>query len=309
MKSKSFKTLEEQVQILKNKGLIIEDELLTKHILLRENYFFISGYRHPFLKSQADRTFLPGTTFRELYAMFSFDRQLRNIIFKNVLIVENNLKSIISHVISKNHGYTENDYLNPAIYNRDSKRKKQINDLLKKMSRQIRVNGFQHTATEHYINNYNFVPLWVGVKVLSFGIVSELYTILKSSDQSEIADILNVQVNDLIDYLPILANYRNLCAHEDLCYEHRTQKEINDTIYHSQLGIDKLNGEYVYGKNDIFSVIIILKSLLSEDDFTLLINEISYELDYLSGKLEVISIDKIMDIMGFPSNFRDIVRL
>lgn len=309
MKSKSFKTLDEQISILKNKGLIIEDELLAKHILLRENYFFLSGYRHPFLKSQADKTFLPNTTFRELYAMFTFDRQLRNIIFKNVLIVENNLKSIIAYVISKNHGYKDTDYLNPNIYNKDSKRKKQINDLLKKMSRQIRINGFQHTATEHYLNNYDFIPLWVGVKVLSFGIVSELYTILKGSDQLEIAEILNVEVEDLLDYLPILANYRNLCAHEDLCYEHRTQKQINDTRYHNLLGIEKLNGEYIYGKNDLFSVIIILKSLLSEDDFTLLINEISYELDYLSGKLEVIKIDKIMDIMGFPTNFRNIVRL
>ena len=40
---KIFKTINEQVEILKDKGLIIEDELEAKEILLRENYFFIMG--------------------------------------------------------------------------------------------------------------------------------------------------------------------------------------------------------------------------------------------------------------------------
>ncbi len=309
MKQKTFKTLDEQIEILKNKGLTIEDDLLAKYILLRENYFFFSGYRHLFLKSDEDRTFIPGTTFREVYGLFSFDRQLRNIIFKNILIVENNLKSILAYTISKNHGYRDTDYLNPGIYSREGTKKRQINDLLKKMGRQIRINGIKHTATEHYLHNYDFVPLWIGVKVLSFGIISELYTILQKDDQKEIAEVLNIDVSDLLDYLPILANYRNLCAHEDLCYDHRTQKIIRDTKYHEALNIPKLNGEYIYGKNDLFSLIIILKRLLSEDDFTMLINELSYEIDFLTGKLEVIKVDKVLDVMGFPNNFREISRL
>ena len=38
---KLFKTIDEQLDILKEKGLIIEDESLAREILLRENYFFI----------------------------------------------------------------------------------------------------------------------------------------------------------------------------------------------------------------------------------------------------------------------------
>lgn len=34
---KNFKTINEQVEILKNKGLIIEDENVVKDTLLREN--------------------------------------------------------------------------------------------------------------------------------------------------------------------------------------------------------------------------------------------------------------------------------
>ena len=46
MTSKVFKTLEEQVEILESKGLVVKDVEKAKDILLRENYFFLNGYRH-----------------------------------------------------------------------------------------------------------------------------------------------------------------------------------------------------------------------------------------------------------------------
>jgi len=309
VKNKTFKTLDEQIAILKAKNLVIDDYDYAKDILLRENYFFVSGYRHLFVKSPVEKNYIDNTNFRELYAMFYFDRQLRNIIFKNILIVENNMKSILSYIMSKNHGFKEQNYLNPNNFIKDNKRSKQVNDLLKKMHRQIRVNGKQHSATSHYINNYGYIPLWVVVKVLSFGIVGELYTILKPEDQKEIADVFKVTVNDLLDFLPILANYRNLCAHEDICYEHRTQKEINNNKYHDLLEIPKMDGEYIYGKNDLFSLILILKYILSQDDFTLMLNEISYEVDLLAGRLKVINITKVLDQMGFPLNYQELARM
>ena len=82
---KIFKTINEQLNILKDKGLIIEDELETKEILLRENYFFIMGYRHLFMRTANKDKFISGTTFNEVYSLFEFDRNFRNIIFKNVL--------------------------------------------------------------------------------------------------------------------------------------------------------------------------------------------------------------------------------
>ena len=309
MKSKTFKTLDEQIDILVNKGLVVDDVEATKSILLRENYFFLSGYRHLFMDPIDNKRYLEGTTFKELYSMFLFDRQIRNIIFKNILIVENNLKSILAYVMSKNHGFKENNYLNPNNFVRDSRKNRQINDLIRKMKRQISVNGKQHTATAHYIINYGYIPLWVVVKVLSFGIVGELYTILQYQDQKEIADVFGVSIKNMVDYLPILANYRNLCAHEDICYINRTQKAIDDTKYHKLLYIPINNEEYIYGKNDLFALVIILKTLLDPDNFNLFINEISYELDRLSGKLNVIKIEKVLHEMGFQNNYKEIVRL
>ena len=304
---KNFKTIDEQVHILKDKGLIIEDELDTKDILLRENYFFIMGYRHVFMVSKKENKFIPGTTFNELFALFTFDRNFRTIIFKNVLVIENQLKSVISYQLSRKYGYREKEYLNPKNFTTDHSKSRRVRDLIDKMKRQIRINATNHNATMHYINNYGYIPLWVLVKVLSFGIVCELYTILKREDQLEIAEIFNTTPDVLQDILIILSNYRNLCAHEDIVFEHKTERIIPDTKYHELMNIPKMDGDYIYGKNDIFAVVIIFKVLLNERNFRVMMKEIEYEIELLDGRVDTVSINKILDRMGFPKDYINII--
>lgn len=306
MKTKEFKTLDEQIEILRNRGLVINDVEKAESLLLSENYFFINGYRHIFLKNHKDSNFIKGTTFEELYAVFQFDRNFRNILFKNLLIVENNLKSIISYRLSKKYGVKEKDYLKPSNFSLDSKKIRQVNDVLNKIKRQIKINGRQHSATLHYLSNYGYVPLWILVKLLSFGMINEFYSILKPEDKLSIAQYYNLDVETLGIYIGLLSNYRNLCAHEDIVYEHRTQKTIPDTKFHRLLDIPMMNDEYTYGKNDMFSVVIMLKQVLNESDFTDFVNEVSYELSLLDGRVNVIPQSKILDRMGFPSNWEDI---
>lgn len=305
---KNFKNLDEQVEILKFKGLIINDENYVKKILLRENYFFLMGYRHLFMEP-GDRHFKNGTTFEELYSLFLFDRSIRNVLFKYILVIENNLKSITSYQLSKKYGYKERDYLKAKNFTSDSNKQAQVNDLLKKMKRQIRVNGSQHSATQHYVSNYGYIPLWILVKVLSFGIVSEMYSILKPEDQKEIANVYDIDTNSLIVYLPILANYRNLCAHEDILYENKTQKLIDDTVYHKLLNLKKENDIYVQGKNDVFCLIIIMKQLLNSDDFKNMTLELDHIIETLNFNLRTINIGSVLNRMGFPNNWKNLASI
>lgn len=306
---KQFKTIEEQIEILKDKGLIINDYDKTKGILLRENYFFINGYRHIFMKDGENKRFIDGATFDELYALFSFDRNLRNIMFKYLLIVENNLKSIFSYHLSSKYGYKEKDYLKMSNFDTNISKHRQVADVINKMKRQIRVNAKQHTATLHYLTNYGYIPMWILVKVLSFGILSELYNILKHEDKIEIAKYYGINEEDLSIFLPIMSNYRNLCAHEDILYNHKTQRGIPNNIYHHKLNIPMYNEEYIYGTNDLYSLVIMFKYMLSKDDFRLLIYELGYEVDALDGKIDSITLETILDEIGFPTNWRDILDL
>lgn len=305
---KIFKSLNEQIEILESRGLKISDYDYAKAILFRENYFFLNGYRH-LLMDQDNKYFVKGATFEELYSIFVFDRRMRNIMFKNILIVENNIKSIISYQLSKKYGHREKDYLNPKHFKQESFKLSQVNDILNKMKRQIRLNGKQHRATKHYISNYGYIPMWVSVKVLSFGIMAELYTILKDDDQEEIANVYTINKIDFSIYLSILANYRNLCAHEDILYDHQTQRSIPNNRYHQLLNIPKVDNEYIYGKNDFFSVLIILKQMLDKEEFHDLIREIGYEMDVLNGKIASVDVKKILSKIGFPDNWREISKI
>ena len=88
MNNKIFKNLDEQIDILKSKGLVINNYDEAKNVLFKENYFFLSGYRHIFMKDSIENRFIEGTTFEELYSVFVFDRRIRNICFKNMVIVK-----------------------------------------------------------------------------------------------------------------------------------------------------------------------------------------------------------------------------
>ncbi len=306
MTGKIFKTIDEQVEILRDKGLVINGDKKTKEILLRENYFFISGYRHLFMTKESGKKFLPGTTFEELYATFLFDRAIRNTFFKNILIVENNIKSIVSYQLSRKYGFKEKDYLNPQNFSQDGLQSRQVYDVLNKVKRQIRVNGRKHAATYHYIENYGYIPLWILVKVLSFGLMAEFYDILKYEDKLEISKFYEISPDVLDIYLSLLSNFRNVCAHEDILYDHRTQRSIPDCEYHEILNIPKDDDGYIYGKNDLFSLVIMLKTMLRKDDFNIMIEEIKHEVNLLDEAINVVPLDTILNRIGFPDNWYDI---
>jgi abortive infection bacteriophage resistance protein len=104
------------------------------------------------------------------------------------------------------------------------------------------------------------------------------------------------------------SNYRNLCAHEDIVYEHKTQTFISDTIYHEKLNISKNElGEYKQGKNDLFALIIILKQVLQADRFKEMMAEINRCFDIFDLNVNTIDVSKLLHRMGFPDNYMDII--
>ena len=222
------------------------------------------------------------------------------------MIVENNIKSIISYQLSKKYGYREKEYLKPTNFNYSFDSKRRVNDLIGKMKRQIKNNALTHSATRHYVTNYGYIPLWVLVKVLSFGIVVELFSVLKKEDQYDIVELYDIDMKDFVTYLSIVSNYRNLCAHEDIVFDNRTQKYIDDSIYHRKLHIPMMDNEYIYGKNDLFALVLILKSLLRDDEVKNLVLEIDNAVVDLSANLKSVPITKVLDKMGFPENWKDI---
>ena len=63
MRDKQFKNLDEQIEIFRYKGLEIDDEEYAKAVLLRENYFFLTGYRHMLMQDGNPKNYKKGATF------------------------------------------------------------------------------------------------------------------------------------------------------------------------------------------------------------------------------------------------------
>ena len=80
--------------MLRNRNILISNGSKAKAILIRENYYqLINGYKHIFLdlvesKKRQDDYYKNGTTFEQIYALYEFDRNLRNILMKYILMTE-----------------------------------------------------------------------------------------------------------------------------------------------------------------------------------------------------------------------------
>ena len=69
------------------------------------------------------------------------------------------------------------------------------------------------------------------------------------------------------------------------------------------------DGEFICGKNDLFALVIILKQLLSKEDFKNFILELEDTLNSLNYNLYTIKIDKVYKRIGFPDNWKDLMNI
>ena len=59
----------------------------------------------------------------------------------------------------------------------------------------------------------------------------------------------------------------------------------------------------------IYALIIIMKRMLTEDEFKMIVNEIDYEINLLDGVINVVPLESILNKIGFPNNWREIIYL
>ena len=81
----------------------------------------------------------------------------------------------------------------------------------------------------------------------------------------------------------------------------QTKNDIPDTILHEKLSIPQKGAQYLYGKRDLFALVIAFRYLLSDEDFKKFKRSLSLIFsDYLS-KEHSLSQEDIYALMGFPS--------
>lgn len=275
---KEFKTYQEQIEILKSRGIVISKEEFALEKLQEDNYYnIINGYKDLFIDSNQ---YIQGTTFEEIYSLFEFDRNLKSILLKNILIVENILRTLIAYNFSLKYG--NDNYLKidnfETLKNSGCKKEKyqerieQIQKLICNMQLDIANNIKKKPYINHYILNYGFVPLWVLVNAISLGRLSQFYSLMDQSVRINVSKKWNVKENELNQFIKNLSYFRNLCAHDERVYSATINQPIPDTIYHYKLNLKKKDNNFIQGKSDLFSLVISLKMLLPNDKFNTMCN-------------------------------------
>ena len=288
---KEYRTNEELINYLESKGVTILDKEDAIQKIERYTYYSIVNTYKSIFKDK-DGNYIKSVSFDEIYALFEFDKELKNIILKYCLEIETVIKSIMSNQISKIYGVKE--YLKTS--NWDNKISEEIKEnLLNKIKSEIEKDYNTHTAVTHYIDKYGFVPPFVLVKILTFGVASSYYGLLKQSDRQAIAKYFKISDKLLKQILKNLSTVRNIAAHSDRLYSYTSK------FYLSFKLIDK---DYKKPDNitNLYMVIRCMEKLLTKEQYEDLYNSITEEIDNLSEKLKSIKIDNVLKIMGFPLN-------
>ncbi|MCT7692610.1 MAG: Abi family protein [Lactobacillus iners] len=306
---KEYKTFNQQLVILRKRGLIVPKDGHPKRFLEQENYYnVINGYKDLFLQKDSSgnlsdpESYLPNAHFNELKALFLFDRELRMLFLKYILIFENSFKTVISHEFSKKYP-KPNSYLEIKNYVDDNPKKvlQQISILTKTIHDKVDKNG----AIKHYIEEHGSVPLWVLVNYLTIGNLAHLYDILVDTDKNTIAkyysdkytkqykttSIPRFSSEYLGSALKMINLVRNKCAHDERLYNSNfgNVKVANIARYY---------GCTNYDNKKIIVAIFYLKVLLDKKYFQKFCSELKKIFDQYQNKFNTVAFSDILSTMG-----------
>lgn len=267
-------TIEQQIDLLKKRGLVIEDEDNAKHSLNNISYYHLSGYFKPF--QQKDDGFLKGTKFEDVLGLYYFDRKLR-LHFSNALErIEKSFKTRFIYHVALTLGancLTEN-----AAF---EKHKEKIDKNLKESKE-----PFIKRFNEKYSNQYP--PVWILAEVLSFGDILNIYNrSLEAQNKKAIAEYYGIGWIYLYSWLENLREVRNICAHHSRLWNRTITK-------HLKRGTDYPALQY---NNRIFDSILVTHILL---------DTVSPTFEWLSEIKNLIKEYKVdVDKMGFPTDWEN----
>ena len=307
--TKPFITYTTQIEKLKNeKNLIITNTDFALTSLKNISYYgLIDGYKHPFIDIHT-RKYVNNTCFENIVALYELDEDLRELFFKYLCRIERKLRSSISYHFCQKHGERQEEYLNPNNYNMIPKNMRGIIKLIQMLDN-ISNKNKNHKYLVYQRNKYHNIPLWVTCNALTFGQISKMFEFLLQNIQGLICqDFGNIKKNEMIKYLKVLTLYRNVCAHNERLFSYHTYIDIPDTLLHKKLGISKNGSKYIYGKNDLFSVVITFRYLLPKTDFLLFKKQLWHIFDRYQKQNLNLKLNDLFEYMGFPSNWKEITK-
>ncbi len=276
--------IKEQIKLLKERGLIINDEERLEKYLKNISYYHFSIY---FKHFQKDDTFIKGTSFEDVLNIYVFDQKLRLLLldvlerieksFKCHLVHEMSIKTGNPFWIAKHDFFQDGEKYNVQIT-------KILNDLI----------SSKEECIKHYYKNYNtpkYPPAWMIVEVLSFGQSVMIFNQLKLENQEVVAKSYGVNKAFISNWFYALSLLRNLCAHHSRLWNNEFILKIYQRHGLYRKLFNNSNG------NRVFNYLLVMHIINCKFNPT----------SKWFEKLENIIIEHKIEIshMGFPNNWKE----
>lgn len=249
---KPFKTLDEQIEILKKRNLNFQDEEKAKKYLLNNNYYNIINHYSKFFMDTKTNNYYDNIYFENILDLHHFDKEVKQTIFKFIMEVERHFKSILAYNYTKFFNKNLYSYLDINTY--EPKYILEGANTIASFSKKIttKKKTRENNSIKHYINNHNSVPFWVLVNYLTFGEVLKFYEINKGKiTNSVVKDLLyfleentsepvkkEIPAKNIILILENIQELRNIVAHNNILLNLNLRNDLPYLdIIHDKLGI------------------------------------------------------------------------
>ena len=209
---KKFKTYEEQLDVLAERGMDVGDREEAVLLLKRVSYYRLSGYCYPFRKlatsSGREDTFFPGTRLRDVVDLYRFDSRLRTATFTALTPIELAIRAHLGHELGRLDPLIHLDPYKLGATARSTKyeywRRRYEHEL--KSSREDFV--------KHHKQKYGGkLPVWAATEIMDWGSLTYLYELSPTSVQNTISSQCDLTAPQLRSWLKALNIVRNICAH------------------------------------------------------------------------------------------------
>lgn len=158
------------LQMLKDRGLIINDDNDALWQLRIMSYFRLANYLRPMEQDKTTHVFKPNSHFDNAVNLYFFDKKLRALLFTAIQSFEIALRSKIIHHFSLVHGafWIMNDNLFTD--------KKIFTDCYTRIKQDV-FHSKEDFIQEHFVKYTNPIipPVWKTLEVVSFGTLSRVF--------------------------------------------------------------------------------------------------------------------------------------
>ncbi|MBJ8340014.1 Abi family protein [Antrihabitans sp. YC3-6] len=224
--NKPHRNFNEQIALMKSRGLGCEDDRAAVQALKRIGYYRLSAYSYPFRRFDPDRPgkrcdeFIAGATFEQVVELCDFDSKLRAQMLVAAEIVEVALRVQVAYFLGKRErfGHLDRVHLDEGecAGRRGTHEKDVHTDWIDRYERRAS-DSQNEDFIRHFREKYDGqLPIWVAVEILEFGQLVRLYGMLDKQDKRRISDHFGVKGHNVLHkWLIRLNNVRNHCAHHD----------------------------------------------------------------------------------------------